>query len=102
MVNIQPITPIKGTPLYKAWKGRITENEANYHFFDMAHAVLEPEHMSKRAFYYHILRAYWKTAASRKGRQYIRERYGRKVYRRVRRGALCITWQYLKLIVCPN
>ena len=102
MVNIQPITPIKGTPLYKAWKGRITENGANYHFFDMAHAVLEPEHMSKRAFYYHILRAYWKTAASRKGRQYIRERYGRKVYRRVRRGALCITWQYLKLIVCPN
>ena len=73
-----------------------------YDWEKMAHAVLELEHMSKRAFYYHILRAYWKTAASRKGRQYIRERYGRKVYRRVRRGALCITWQYLKLIVCPN
>ena len=102
MVNIQPITPIKGTPLYQAWKGRITEDESHYHLFDMAHAVLEPEHMSKRAFYYHILRAYWKTAASRKGRRYIRERYGLPVYRRVRRGAVCITWQYIKLIIRPN
>lgn len=102
MVNIQPITPIKGTPLYEAWKARITEPEENCHLFDMAHAVLEPERMSKRAFYYHILRAYWKTAASRKGRQYIKARYGGQVYRRVRRGALCITWQYLKLIVRPN
>ena len=64
MVNIQPVTPIKGTPLYEAWKGRITEKEGNYHLFDMAHAVLEPERMSKRAFYYHILRAYWKTSAA--------------------------------------
>lgn len=102
MVNIQPITPIKGTPLYEAWKSRITEKESNCHLFDMAHAVLEPEHMSKRAFYYHILRAYWKTAASRNGRRYIKERYGRSVYRRVRRGALCITWQYIKLILHPN
>lgn len=102
MVNIQPVTPIKGTPLYEAWKGRITEKEGNYHLFDMAHAVLEPERMSKRAFYYHILRAYWKTSAARKGRRYIRERYGLSVYRRVRRGALCITWQYIKLMLRPN
>ena len=102
MVNIQPITPIKGTPLYEVWQDRITQPETDHHLFDMAHAVLEPERMSKRAFYYHILRAYWSTSASRKGRRYIKERYGPAVYRRVRRGALSITWQYVKLILRPN
>lgn len=102
MVNIQPITPIKGTPYYQAVREQITQPEEDYHYFDMAHLVMKPLHLSRRAFYYHILRAYWKTSASAKGRRYIEERYGPAVYRRVRRGALFITWQYLKLIFRPN
>ena len=102
MVNIQPITPIKGTPFYEKNKHLITEDERNYHLFDMAHAVMKPQKMSKRAFYYHIMRAYLKTSASKKGRKYIVERYGKKVYRRVRRGAAQIAWQYIKLILKPN
>jgi len=102
MVNIQPITPIKGTPFYEKNKHLITENEANYHLFDMAHAVMEPQKMSKRAFYYNILRAYLKTAAAKKGRKYIRQKYGKAVYKRVRRGAWTIGLQYIKLIIKPN
>ena len=88
MVNIQPITPIKGTPFYEKNKHLITENEEHYHLFDMAHAVMQPQKMSKRAFYYHIFRAYLKTSASKKGRRYIVERYGKKVYRRADRLAV--------------
>lgn len=102
MVNIQPITPIKGTPFYEKMKDKITEDETKYEHFDMAHAVMKPEKMSKRAFYYNILRAYFKTSASKKGRRYIVERYGKKVYRRVHKGAYKIAWQYIKLIVKPN
>lgn len=102
MVNIQPITPIKGTPFYEKNKHLITEDEKKYHRFDMAHAVMEPQKMSKRAMYYHIFRAYLKTSASRKGRRYIIERYGKKVYRRVRKGAAQIAWQYIKLMIKPD
>ncbi len=102
MVNIQPITPIKGTPLYEKLKNKITERETRYERFDMAHAVMQPLYMSKRAFYYHILRAYFKTSASKKGRRYIIERYGKKIYRRVRKGAYKIAWQYIKLMINPN
>lgn len=102
MVNIQPITPIKGTPYYEKVKHLITEDETHYELFDMAHVVMKPQKMSVRAFYWNILRAYLKTSASRAGRKYIKERYGMRVYRRVRRGAYKIVGQYLRLIAWPN
>lgn len=102
MSNIQPITPIKGTPLYEKLKDKLTVDESRYEYFDMAHLVMRPEKMSKRAFYYQILRAYLKTSASKKGRRYIVERYGKKIYRRVRKGAYKIAMQYIKLIIKSN
>ena len=102
MVNGQPITPIKGTPFYEKVKDRIVEDEKNYPYFDMAHCVMMPENLSPRAFYYHILRTYLKTSASAKGRKYVRERYGKKIYRRVRKGAFTIAMQYVRLILKPN
>ncbi len=101
MVNIQPITPIKGTPYYEKNKQFLTVDEERYEYFDMAHAVMRPQYMSLRRFYYHILRAYLKTSASKKGRRYIKERYGAAVYRRVRKGAVKIAMQYIKLIIKP-
>ena len=73
-----------------------------YHYFDMAHLVMQPTKLSKRKFYYNILRAYLKTVASKKGRKYIVERYGKKVYNRVKKGAFKIALQYIKLIIKPN
>lgn len=102
MVNIQPITPIKGTPFYEKVKDEIVEDEKNYRYFDMAHCVMMPQKMSPRAFYYNILRAYLKTSASAEGRKYIKERYGIRVYRRVRKGAIKVALQYIKLILHPN
>lgn len=101
MVNIQPITPIKGTPYYEKVKHLITEDQTRYERFDMAHVVMKPQKMSVRRFYYHIVRAYLKTMASAAGRKYIKRRYGIKVYRRVRRGAYKIMGQYIKLIIYP-
>ena len=101
MVNIQPITPIKGTPYYEKVSHLITEDETRYERFDMAHVVMKPQKMSVRAFYFNILRAYLKTSASAAGKRYIRQRYGMKVYRRVRRGAYKIMRQYIRLIIWP-
>ncbi len=101
MVNIQPITPIKGTPYYEKVKHLITEDETRHERFDMAHVVMKPQKMSVRKFYYNILRAYLKTTASKAGKNYIKSRYGMKVYRRVRRGAYKIIGQYIKLIIYP-
>lgn len=102
MVNIQPITPMPGTPLYDNYTLEITEKRENYAHWDMAHVVYEPLKMSKRKYYYHIVRAYLKTVANRKMRKLIKDKYGVAIYRRVRRGATKIFFQYLKLMIIPN
>ena len=99
MVNIQPITPMPGTPLFESYPYPIVVSREEYAKWDMAHVVFQPQNMSRRAFYYHIIRAYIKTAASKPQRIFIRQTYGRKIYRRVRRGATKIFFQYLKLMI---
>lgn len=102
MVNIQPITPMPGTPLYDNYALEITEKRENYAHWDMAHVVYEPLKMSKRKYYYHIVRAYLKTVANKKMRKHIKDKYGLAIFRRVRRGATKIFFQYLKLMIIPN
>ena len=99
LVNIQPITPMPGTPLFDEYKYEIEVARENYAWWDMAHVVFKPVNMNKRFYYYHILRAYLKTSANKKQRQFIRVRYGKTVYNRVKHGATRIFFQYLRLLV---
>ena len=102
MVNIQPITPMPGTPLFDNYKYEILEKRENYSHWDMAHVVYKPIKMSKRKYYFHIVRAYLHTVASKKMRKFIKEKYGASIYKRVRHGATKIFFQYLKLMIFPN
>ena len=99
LVNIQPITPMPGTPLFDEYSYEITEKRENYACWDMAHVVFKPVKMNKRLYYYHIVRAYLKTSANAKQRKFIKERYGKRVYNRVKQGATKIFFQYLKLMI---
>lgn len=101
LVNIQPITPMPGTPLFEEYGYEIDEDRERYAHWDMAHVVFRPINMSKRLYYYHIIRAYLKTSANKKQRKFIKERYGKKVYNRVKKGATKIFFQYVRLIICP-
>jgi radical SAM superfamily enzyme YgiQ (UPF0313 family) len=100
-VNIQPITPMPGTPLYDDMTISLNLDRERAERWDMAHLAFTPVAMSARAYYWNLLRAYWRTSAGATQRRYLRSRYGRRVYRRVRRGALGITLQYLALVVRP-
>lgn len=99
LVNIQPITPMPGTPLFEEYNHEIEVEREKYAWWDMAHVVFKPLKMSKRLYYYHIVRAYLKTSANKKQRRFIKERYGKKVYNRVRRGATKIFFQYVSLMI---
>ena len=102
LVNIQPITPMPGTPLYDTYKYPITVARDDYACWDMAHVIYKPVKMSKRRYYYHIVRAYIKTSANKKQRKYIKQKYGLKIYNRVKKGATKIFFQYLKLMIFPK
>lgn len=98
LVNIQPITPMPGTPLYDEYAYDIEVSREKYAWWDMAHVVFKPLNMSKRRYYYHIIRAYLKTSANKKQRRFIKDRYGIEIYKRVRKGAGKIFFQYLRLM----
>ncbi len=102
LVNIQPITPMPGTPLFDTYDGEMTVPREKYHLWDMAHVVFRPKYLSRRSYYYNILRAYIKTSANKKQRRFIRERYGKRIYNRVKKGAAHIFVQYLKQIIKPS
>lgn len=98
-INLQPITSVPGTRLYEKEKEKLVLPREKYHLWDMAHLTFLPQNMSVRAYYKNILRVYFKTAASARVKKYIRKKYGFKVYLRALKGAVAITWQYLKLII---
>lgn len=96
-VNIQPLTPMPGTPLYDRSKERISVDRNQFPKWDMAHLLFEPEKLSRRQFYGNILRAYYHTSIGVRAHCYIARKYGWKTYFRTSFGALYITWQYIKM-----
>ena len=102
LVNIQPITPMPGTPLFDEYNYEINISREKYEYWDMAHVVFKPINMSKRKYYYNIVRAYLKTSANKKQRKFIKERYGKDIYKRVKKGATKIFFQYVKLMIFPK
>ena len=102
LVNIQPITPMPGTPLFDGYDKEIVVSREKYHLWDMAHVVFRPKFLSRRSYYYNILRAYVKTSANKKQRKFIKERYGKRIYARVKRGAAHIFMQYVRQMIKPS
>jgi radical SAM superfamily enzyme YgiQ (UPF0313 family) len=97
LINIQPATPLPGTPLYEQSRDSIIVPREQYHLWDMAHQIMEPTKMSRRRYYFNIMRAYYKTGTGARSHWYVLRKYGLRIYLRIARGALFITWQYLKL-----
>lgn len=58
-VNLQPLTPLKGTDIYGDYVKDFIEDPNDVELWDMAHIVLKPKYMSKRVFYYRILKLYY-------------------------------------------
>jgi radical SAM superfamily enzyme YgiQ (UPF0313 family) len=97
LINLQPVTPIPGTPLYEKCKDAIVIPRLEYQWWDMAHLLMAPTEMSRRNYYFNMIRAYYKTGAGTKAHWYVLRKYGPGAYLRIARGAFFITWQYLKL-----
>ncbi len=63
LVNIQPVTPLPGTPLYDRMRGVLRVPREQYARYDMAHLLWQPERLSVRRYYWLILRTYYRTMA---------------------------------------
>jgi len=102
IVNIQPLTPMPGTPLYSRFTEELVEPRTRYGRWDLTHLLLAPTKISPRRYYYNILRTYFRTSASLRGHWYVLARYGVKAYLRCLWGSMVVTGQYVRLIMQPG
>jgi radical SAM superfamily enzyme YgiQ (UPF0313 family) len=96
-VNIQPITPMPGTPLHERMRGELCLDPARHELWDMTHLALAPTQMSRRRYIWNIVKAYFYTTVSPANHLHILRRYGLGVYLRTSRGSSHLTWQYIKM-----
>lgn len=98
-VNLQPLTPLKGTPEFGAWRDRLIVPAEEFEKWDMAHLVVRPGKLSVRQYYWQMTLLYWKTMANPARAWGMARKYGFGETLKLSLGAMRVNWQYIKKIV---
>jgi radical SAM superfamily enzyme YgiQ (UPF0313 family) len=98
-INLQPFTPLPGTPLYEEYKEELAVSREEHEKWDLAHLVVKPRSISTRRYYWNIVKLYYKITMNPPNVLKMIRQYG--IYENIKLslGAMSITLQYLKKIV---
>lgn len=97
-INLQPFTPLPGTPLFEMYREQLIIPRDKYEQWDLANLVVKPSKISIRRYYYNILKLYFKLTLNPKNLQKYLQ-YGLMANLKLSLGVNQITWQYLKKII---
>jgi radical SAM superfamily enzyme YgiQ (UPF0313 family) len=98
-VNLQPLTPIPGTEIFKDYEEKLLVKRESYEVFDMAHVILKPQHLSVREFYGQILLSYYKVIMRPANSIRLLKKYGFKENLKMLKGSQRVSLQYLSKII---
>lgn len=98
-VNLQPLTPLRGTELYEQYKKDFIIREDEYEKWDLAHLVVRPSKISVRKYYYYTMLLYYKITVNPKSARYMIRRYGLRDTVKLSFGAFKVNLQYLKKLI---
>lgn len=98
-VNLQPFTPMPGTPYFAQEEKNLLIPYKQYEKWDMAHLVVRPKKLSVRAYYYQIIRLYYKITITPANIRYMFQKYGVITTLKLSVGAMKITMQYIKKMI---
>lgn len=94
-INLQPFTPLPGTEPFEEYKDQLLIPRNEYEKWDLAHLVVKPSKMSVRAYYFNILKVYYKVTMHPKNLLKMIKQYGIWENLKLSLGASKITMQYL-------
>ena len=97
-VNLQPLVPLPGTPIYDDYKEQLLIKREEYEKWDLTHIAIMPTKLTPTAYYFEIIKGYFKTTASFSSLRYIRKKCGFKVAHKCFRGAMKMLWHYIKMM----
>lgn len=95
-VNLQPLTPMPGTPYFEAYRDQLLIPYEEHEKWDMAHLVVRPTGLGVRQYYFEILKLYYKITMRPESIGHMLRRYGIKSCIKLSGGAAAITMQYIR------
>ena len=98
-VNLQPLTPLRGTELYESYKKDFIIKEDEYEKWDLAHLVVKPSKISVRKYYWYTMMLYYKVTVNPKSAIYMIKKYGLHDTLKLSYGAFKVNIQYLKKLI---
>lgn len=98
-VNLQPLTPMKGTALYETYAEQFIVPPEDFARWDMAHLVVQPTHLSIRRYYFEIVKLYYKTTVRPSMVVRALRKYPFMENLKLTVGANRVMWQYIKRII---
>lgn len=101
-VNLQPLTPLKGTEIYEVYKEDLAIKREEFEKWDLAHLVLKPEKMTSRRYYYEIIKLYYKITMHPTNVKKLIKKYGFKEVIKLSFGSSAVTLQYLQKILITS
>ncbi|MDX9917098.1 MAG: B12-binding domain-containing radical SAM protein [Gudongella sp.] len=98
-VNLQPLTPLPGTNIYSEYTDDLIVDRKEYEKWDMAHVILQPEHMSIRSFYFQMIKSYYRIIMRPKNVWALIKKYGLKDNIRMLAGSNHVSLQYIMKVI---
>lgn len=98
-VNLQPLTPLRGTELYEQYRKDFIIREDEYEKWDLAHLVVRPTYISPRRYYWYTILLYYKIMVNPKSALYMVKKYGLKDTLKLSIGAGKVNLQYFKKLI---
>lgn len=98
-VNLQPFTPLKGTPPYNEHKGKLIVPEEQFEKWDLAHLTLKPEKMSVRKYYFYMIMLYYRVTMRPRSIIKLLKKHGLKENFKMLTGSSMVSIQYFYKII---
>jgi radical SAM superfamily enzyme YgiQ (UPF0313 family) len=98
-VNLQPLTPLRGTDIYEKYRPRFIVRENEYEKWDLAHLVVKPDHISVRKYYWYTMVLYYLITANPVSWWYMVKKYGLHDTLKLTVGGARVSMQYWKKLI---
>ena len=98
-VNLQPLIPLPGTPIYKKYQGRILFKRDEYEKWDLTHVAIRPTKLTISQYYLEIVKGYLRSTGSLTTTKRIYQNYGLKMTIKCGIGAIYILWHYIVMAI---
>lgn len=98
-VNLQPLTPLRGTEIYDKYKHKFIVREDEFEKWDLAHLVVKPEKISVRKYYLYTIILYYLITANPVSAWYMIKKYGLRDTLKLSIGAMRVNAQYWSKLI---